>query len=125
MKRFLLTTACLLITLLLAATTVKETLAQGCYSYGSPNRYYGNYGSYYGGFQGGYNVGYGTYPGYGVYPGYGALPFSTNYRGGHAHWHDTTHLDYHPGEVVRHRNHYHYVPGHYDVHEDGHWDYHD
>jgi hypothetical protein len=52
--------------------------------------------------------------GWGVYGGWG----------GHSHWHDTTHLDYHPGEYVRHRNHYHYVPGHYDVHNDGHWDHH-
>lgn len=38
-------------------------------------------------------------------------------------WHDTTHLDWHPGEHVRHYNHYHYVPGHWDVHYDGHWDH--
>jgi hypothetical protein len=44
--------------------------------------------------------------------------------GGHSHWHDTTHLDYHPGEFVPHYDHYHYVPGHYDVHYDGHWDHH-
>lgn len=36
-------------------------------------------------------------------------------------WHDTTHLDYHPGGFVPHRNHFHYVPGHYDVHRSGHW----
>jgi hypothetical protein len=24
---------------------------------------------------------------------------------------------------VRHRNHFHYVPGHYDFHETGHWDH--
>lgn len=44
--------------------------------------------------------------------------------GGHADWNDTSHYDYHPGGVVRHRNHYHYVPGHYDYHDDGHWDHH-
>jgi hypothetical protein len=44
--------------------------------------------------------------------------------GGHRQWHDTTHLDYHPGYFVRHYDHYDYVPGHYDVHYDGHWDYH-
>lgn len=38
-----------------------------------------------------------------------------------AYYHDTTHLDYHPGEYVRHRNHYDYIPGHYDVHRTGHW----
>lgn len=49
------------------------------------------------------------------------------YRGGHrGHrtWHDTTHLDWHPGDYVPHGNHFDYVPGHYDVHHDGHWDYH-
>jgi hypothetical protein len=40
---------------------------------------------------------------------------------GHSDWHDTTHLDYHPGGVVRHRNHLHFVPGHYDVHRSGHF----
>jgi hypothetical protein len=43
------------------------------------------------------------------------------YRG--SRWHDTSHYDYHPGEFVRHRNHYHYVPGHWDYHETGHWDH--
>lgn len=38
-------------------------------------------------------------------------------------WHDTTHLDYHPGQYVPHYNHYHYVPGHFDVHHSGHWDH--
>jgi hypothetical protein len=42
---------------------------------------------------------------------------------GHS-WHDTSHYDYHPGGFVRHRNHYHYVPGHYDYHQTGHWDHH-
>lgn len=46
------------------------------------------------------------------------------YRGGYRTWHDTTHLDWHPGGYVRHGNHYDYIPGHYDVHHDGHWDYH-
>ncbi len=45
------------------------------------------------------------------------------YHGGGHVWHDTSHYDYHPGEFVRHRNHYHYVPGHYDYHETGHWDH--
>lgn len=52
------------------------------------------------------------------YGGYGP---SNCYGGPRRVWHDTTHLDYHPGEFVRHRGHYHYVPGHYDVHETGHW----
>jgi hypothetical protein len=44
--------------------------------------------------------------------------------GHHSDWHDTTHLDYHPGEFVPHYDHYHYVPGHIDVHRSGHWDSH-
>ncbi len=78
--------------------------------------------------------GYGGYGhcgtgGYGNYYGntYGYYPQTSYYGGGwggHSQWHDTTHLDYHPGEYRRHRNHYHYSPGHYDVHEDGHWDHH-
>jgi hypothetical protein len=77
------------------------------------------------------NTGYGNCASYGNYGGYYSRnPYTTYYGGGwaggggHSHWHDTTHLDYHPGEYVRHRNHYHYVPGHYGVHENGHWDHH-
>lgn len=44
---------------------------------------------------------------------------------GHVHrqWHDTSHYDYHPPELVPHGNHFHYQPGHYDLHQTGHWDY--
>ena len=38
------------------------------------------------------------------------------YGHGRRVWHDTTHYDYHPGEWVRHGHHYHYIPGHYDLH---------
>jgi hypothetical protein len=71
------------------------------------------------------DVGY-PHGGYGCYSdaGYGGGWRGYGLWGGHSHWHDTTHLDYHPGGFVRHRNHYHYVPGHYDVHHDGHWDHH-
>jgi hypothetical protein len=133
MKTFVAIVGSLLV-VLLSSNLSPNAFAQGCYygggNYlGSADRYYNNYRSYYGGLNGGYrNSGYSN-NGYGVYPGYGVVPWSTNYGGGwgggHAHWHDTTHLDYHPGEYVRHRNHYHYIPGHYDVHEEGHWDYHD
>jgi hypothetical protein len=66
-------------------------------------------GGYYDGYRGYRSVGYG-YPGRDCYRGYKV-------------WHDTSHYDYHPGEFVRHRNHFHYVPGHYDYHETGHWDH--
>jgi hypothetical protein len=44
--------------------------------------------------------------------------------GGHAHWHNTTHQDYHPGRIVPHYNHFDYVPGHFHTHSTGHWDLH-
>jgi hypothetical protein len=69
----------------------------------------------------GYSVG----AGHGFYGGY-----RTAYYGGRGYcddgwdrdheWHDTSHYDYHPPTVVRHRNHFHYVPGHYDFHRTGH-----
>ena len=38
-------------------------------------------------------------------------------------WHDTSHWDYHGPSLQWHGNHYDYVPGHYDWHQDGHWDH--
>lgn len=129
MKTYLLS-AVALITLLLAASLAPRASAQGIHfggsgvhvDIGNPHGHYGNYGGYYGGSGCGYG-GYG-YAGYGRYTPYTSF-YGGGWGGGDAHWHDTTHLDYHPGEFVRHRGHYHYVPGHYDMHEDGHWDYHD
>ncbi len=60
----------------------------------------------------GYYGGHG-YGGHGVYGGYGYTPHV---------YHNTSHWDYHPGQFVRHRNHYHYQPGHYDFHQTGHYD---
>ena len=37
------------------------------------------------------------------------------------HWHDTTHLHWHPGEWQWCNGRRIYVPGHYDVHQTGHW----
>jgi hypothetical protein len=36
-------------------------------------------------------------------------------------YHQSGHWDYHPGGVVRHRNHFDYIPGHYDWHDTSHW----
>jgi hypothetical protein len=36
-------------------------------------------------------------------------------------WHDTSHFDYHPAELIQHGNHFHYQPAHYDYHQTGHW----
>lgn len=74
------------------------------HGYGGGGGYYGGYG-YGSGFRGGYGTGY----------GYGS---SWN-RGGI--YHDTSHWDYHPTEVIPHRNHYHVVPGHYHLHNTGHY----
>lgn len=38
-------------------------------------------------------------------------------------WHDTSHYDYRPTQVIPHRDHYHVIPGHYDYHRTGHWHY--
>jgi hypothetical protein len=117
MKAYTLSVGTLLIALALVSTSGPSAQAQGFHfggggvhvDVGNPHSYYGGYG------------------GYGQSNCYGSYPYTSYYGGGwggHSDWHDTTHLDYHPGEYVRHRNHYHYVPGHYDVHEDGHWDHH-
>ncbi len=42
----------------------------------------------------------------------------------HLHWHDTSHYDYHPTQIIDHGCHYHVIPGHYDFHQDGHYDLH-
>lgn len=60
-------------------------------------------------------------------PSYGYNNFNRSYYGGHgnlggSHWHDTSHWDYHPTQIVPHGNHYHVQPGHYDYHQTGHWD---
>ncbi len=82
-------------------------------------------------YSGGHVSGYGSFYGFGgarvISPSYGSL-----YSGGYGHasgfhpvapvWHDTSHLDYHGPSLQRHRNHFHLVPGHYDVHREGHWD---
>jgi hypothetical protein len=49
--------------------------------------------------------GYPSYPSYPSYPTY----------------HNTSHYDYHPGGFQQHGNHSHYVPGHYDLHQTGHY----
>jgi hypothetical protein len=59
-------------------------------------------------------------PGFGFGGSYGGFYGSTSlYRP--RVYHDTSHFDYHPTTVYRHRNHYHVQPGHYDWHQDGHW----
>jgi hypothetical protein len=85
----------------------------------------GNYG-YGSSFNRGYNqrsLGHNSY--YGA-RSYGAGRYGVgnhgaqNYRHGRS-YHDTTHLDYHPPQLIPHGNHYDVQPGHYDVHRTGHW----
>jgi hypothetical protein len=107
----------MLLALLLGFDT-KEANAKGGFhfrsggihiDFGRPHHGHGH-GHYGGHWSGGY--------GHGYWDSYGGW-------GGHRHWHDTTHLDYHPGSYIRHYDHYDYVPGHYHLHHDGHWDYYD
>ncbi len=81
---------------------------------------------------GGISIRFGSNAGYGYNNGYGYnRGYSQNYYGGYGGYgynrsprvyHDTSHYDYHPGQVVRHRNHLHSQPGHYDFHRSGHVD---
>ena len=79
----------------------------------------GGYGQSYGGFShGGSQYGgsqYGGMMGPSFGGGYGCQPRPPV-------WHNTSHYDFHPGQYVQHGNHSHYVPGHYDFHQTGHWD---
>lgn len=117
-------------TLILATTLAaglmvgaSEANAQGISFYmggGSP------YGSSYGlGYSSGYSGGLYA-PSYGSYGGYGyGGSYLNNYRGprnsGYI-WHDTTHYDYVPTQVIPHGNHYHVQPGGYYLHQSGHVD---
>ena len=38
-------------------------------------------------------------------------------------YHNTSHYDYHPAQLVPHGNHFHHQPAHYDFHPSGHWSY--
>jgi len=54
--------------------------------------------------------------------------YQQNFRGQqgrvHRQYHDTTHYDFQPATAVRHRNHLHVQPAHYDLHRTGHIDSH-
>ncbi|MGB0598633.1 MAG: hypothetical protein ACPGLY_18250 [Rubripirellula sp.] len=91
------------------------------------------YGSGYGiGYSSGYGVGYrgiryggvGISIGVGNYGGYRSpyhVGYSRTYYGRRPYHHSPTYLDRHRTEVIRHRNHYHVRPGHWDVYRGGHW----
>ena len=66
------------------------------------------------------SYGYNSYrPSYGVGIGSHSSNFGHGYSGGY--YHDTSHYDYHPTEIIRHGNHYDVQPGHYDLHQTGHY----
>jgi len=86
---------------------------------------YGGHGRN-GGHGGGHAHGghvYGGYsPGLNIYGGgysYGNGGFNLSIGSG-SRWHDTSHYDYHPATVRRHRGHLDYVPAYYDFHRSGH-----
>lgn len=74
-----------------------------------------------------YGFGWGGGQGHiGVYPpatrphwGQGRRSYLPNWRP--PVFHDTTHLDYHPPQAIRHGCNSHIQPGHYDAHRSGHW----
>lgn len=83
---------------------------------------YGDYG-YYGG-----GSGFSMQIGNAGFSSFNRVPiYDTHYhRPVYSHgpvWHDTSHYHYHGPSAVRHRNHYHVVPGHYHLHRSGHWDW--
>ena len=55
------------------------------------------------------------------YWGAGYRSYLPNYGYRAPVFHDTSHLDYHPPQVIRHRRHFHVQPGHYHLHRTGHW----
>ncbi len=81
---------------------------------------HGNYGHH------GHHGSHGSHGHRSNYGNYGS--HSSYHSGGYGYqtrrpvWHDTTHLDYHGPSIQRHGFHFHYVPGHYDVHRSGHYD---
>ncbi|WP_039960863.1 hypothetical protein [Rhodopirellula europaea] len=81
------------------------SIGTGGFSYGNygPSRYSSRYGSRYGSY---YNNGHRAF-GPVVYPS----RYSSGYRG-----YARPHYDYHGPTLVPHGNHYHYQPGHYDLH---------
>lgn len=119
MKRLLALSAVLAATLLLGTSAqaagfgVSWGNGYNGYGYGGA-RYggFGNYGRSYSGHYGNYGSGYDSRyrSNYGSYP---SLGYGRSY-------HDTSHYDYHPPTVQRHRGHLDYTPGHYDYHRTGH-----
>jgi hypothetical protein len=128
MIRFSLGTAAVLFAAIaMVAVSAGQAQAQGC---GYGGGYYGGGGFYGGGGYGVVNQGISLNVGGGRggisvgYSNFGYNPYNVyrpNYNYRPAYFHDTSHYDYHPGQLYRHGNHLHYQPGHYDLHRTGHW----
>ncbi len=84
----------LAIGLLCTADAPKAEAQYGCYGGRGLSISIGGYGGYGAAYGGIYGSRYGSYYGH---PRHG-------------------HYDYHPPELIRHRNHFHVQPGHYDYH---------
>ena len=82
----------------------------------------GHHGVHHGGHHGAHFGGQIARPSYSSYFS-GGLGYGIGYQVRRPVYHDTTHLDYHRPSLQRHGNHFHVVPGHYDVHRTGHYDY--
>ncbi len=104
MKRFIL--GCAAVVALAVAGTSSAQAGGVYFSFGSGGHYHGGY-SHGGHYHGGQIYGGGYGPNILIYP--------------QPRWHDTSHWDYHPAQIVPHGNHLHVVPGHYDYHQTGHW----
>lgn len=96
----------------LASFTVGSAQAQSCG--------YGDYGYYGGGSGFSMQIGNVGFSSFDHVPMYNTRVYRSVYSPGPV-WHDTSHWHYHGPSAVRHRNHYHVVPGHYHLHRSGHW----
>ncbi|QDV68421.1 hypothetical protein Poly24_21300 [Rosistilla carotiformis] len=99
---------CLCLAAVAFADTPKAQAQGGGFSiqFGTPSYGYGGYSRSY---RPSYGYGYGS-------PSYGYNRHQSYYRGYSGHHPHRPHYDYHGPRVVPHGNHYHYVPGHYDLH---------
>ncbi|MBL8889154.1 MAG: hypothetical protein JNL67_04200 [Planctomycetaceae bacterium] len=88
---------------------------------------YGGFGTYGGGSGFSVQIGNVGFSSFNQVPLYNTRVYRSVYSTGPV-WHDTSHWHYHGPSAVRHRSHYHGVPGHYHVvpghyhmHRSGHW----
>ncbi len=54
-------------------------------------------------------------------PSYGYRSFRSGYGSYYGGGYVRPHFDYHPPSLVPHRGHYHYMPGHFDLHYGPHY----